>query len=295
MSTKDTDEGQVLSPENWGRFDHYRAIEVACRLLSGTAQHVAMRLAHETYKRRCRNGVIEITHREIAMLTGRGKDQIPVAIAECVEAGLLHQRRIMGGFKYTWGRVAYFPTEAVNVVDAVKKTSSDPASDLRDAARQCFRREYLLGLHDKYKIQSDSPAVPALLNLTQAQEAEIVANLAYGAEKLGMPVEEFAKKAFGKFFANDGKDGKFLKNAKHPLARFSEDVALIVCNLISFADHLRRQGVVVDVRPSERVEHHVSLRPEVRALNAQASRDLLAAMGIRRPAERQDLKLAANG
>ena len=296
MSTADDDNGQVLSPENWGQFNLYRAISAAERLLKGHAQHLAIILAFETMRRRCRNGVIEITHRELAALTGRGKDQIPVAMAECIEVGLLHGRRIMGGFKYTWGRVAYFPTEAANVVRRDQNDHSDKSIELRDAARRALRPEYLAALNHKYSIRSDSPMVPPLLALTTSQESTILDNWVYGAEAIGEPVESIAKKSLAKFFANDGKDGSFLKKAKHPLARFAEDVGLIVCNLVSFAEHLRRQGVETETRTSERVEHHVSLRPEVRRMNFEGSQELLRNMGIRRPVQRpNDFQLAANG
>lgn len=115
MSTAENDDGQALS-EDWGQFNLYRAMTAIRRLLKGNAQHLALLLAHETVRRRCRNGVIEITHKELCEWSGRHSSTTHNAFEEAVKVGLLHQRHIRDGFKYTWARVAYFPTEAANVV-----------------------------------------------------------------------------------------------------------------------------------------------------------------------------------
>lgn len=120
MSTTDDDTGQVLSPDNWGQFKPWRAAQAIFALVKGRAQHVAIALARKTPG----SGVINVTHKELAAITGLGKNSIPEAMAECIAAGLLHQRRVMGGFKYTWGRVAYFPTEVGGVGRRAEKTSS---------------------------------------------------------------------------------------------------------------------------------------------------------------------------
>lgn len=293
MSIADNDEGQVLSPETWGQFNLYRAEATIMRLLKGQAQHIALVLAHETIRRRRKDGIIEITHRELAELSGRAKDTIPVAMAECVEAGLLHQRRIRDGFRYTWGRVAYFPTTGTGVVDANKKSSSDSSSSLRDAVQRVLDGIYLDKLQRKHGILPNSPGAKKRLWLTADKRNEIIDNLVFAAEAVNWDAEHVTEKALGKWFESDGRDA-FLKRTRHPFIRFADDVELIVCNLIAFENHKRRSGIGNTTQPTERVEQLVSNRPEIRAANIAGGAGVIAAMGYRPSLVRPDFKLAAN-
>lgn len=292
MSTADNDEGQVLSPENWGQFNLYRAMDAIRRSVKGQAQHVALLLAHETVRRRCKNGVIEITHRELASMSGRAKDTIPVAIAECVEAGLLHQRRIRDGFKYTWGRVAYFPSEAHTVGRSAENAHSDNLGELRDAVRRLYRAVYLeVVLKGRHGIKWDSPKAAKLLRLSHEQESEILDNLVYFVVESKLEMDPAIECVFADWAASNGTNN-FLFRARHPLARFADDVGTLVCRLLVKSGHaLPGQTRAVP----NLVGAPLALHPDVQQKTLKGAKQVLSVFDVpRAKLQRPDFKLAAN-
>lgn len=291
MSTVDNDNEQVLSEENWGPFLPWRAVKAIRKLVKGNAQHLAMCLACKTP----RSGELKVTHRELVAETGRHKDAVAHAMAECVKAGLFHQRRIMGGFKYVWGRVAYFPDDVgADVGRHGQILCSDSGGSYRDALRRTLVPCYLSKLHGKYGIRPESPEALKRIGLSAEQHENIIKNLEYGGTSLKITPEAITERALLKYMESDG-NKEFLKRTRHPLSRFADDVGLIVCNMISWDEHKQRRGLTEQTHTVNRVEHNVALRPDVRQTNIEGGATLLAAMGVKRPLQRLDFKAAANG
>lgn len=292
MSTADQGNEQVLSEDNWGPFWPLKAIKAIRKLgLTRDAQHIAIMLAIKTDK----TGEIEITHRELVRDTGRSKTAVPKAMAECVKVGLLYQRHLgkKNCFKYTWGRVAYFPTDVAAVGRHGQISCSESSAALRDALWRRVVPEYLPLLKIKHGILPDSPKVPDLIRLSEFQRKEILDNLEYGAKYLG--ADNIVSRCLTKWFQSDGKNGgNFLLRELHPLSRFSEDVSLLVCNLISFEEHKQRRGLTEQTHTIKRVEHRVTARPDVQQITAESAKNVVAAIGAPRQLQRLEFKRAAN-
>jgi hypothetical protein len=95
--------GLPVPNEAWGPFRPLRAMAVVESRLKGHAQHLAWAIARRTPH----DGVIFLVHKEIADITGRPVNAIGDALQEAIDAGLMHGRRTIGGFCYTWAEAAY--------------------------------------------------------------------------------------------------------------------------------------------------------------------------------------------
>lgn len=220
--------------ENWGPFKFLRAQKVIIGHVRGNAQHCALVLAAQTGP----GGTIEMTNQRLAELTGRSKDTIPLAVDICIDAGLLHRRRIRDGYRYTWLKVAYGLTSEPEVGQRAKNAYSTSDVDLLDAVRRVLRPCYFTLLADTkrgYGIKQDDPDSKALALLTVADEEQILARLAYHAKWLcdtgfsnGQPHIEAVNQGLEAWFAQPGAkrpgDSKgFLQRRMHALRFFAVD------------------------------------------------------------------------